>query len=41
MHQLYYVSTLAGMIDSFPITGNETLINTFRSFGNKQLGCHA
>lgn len=31
MHQLYYVATFAGMIDSFSITGNETFIITFRS----------
>ena len=41
MHQLYYVATFAGMIDSFSITGNETFITTFRSLRKKQLGCHA
>lgn len=41
MHQLYYVATFTGMIDSFSITGNETFITTFRSLTKKQLGCHA
>lgn len=39
MHQLYYVATFTGMIDSFSITGNETFITTFRSLRKKQLGC--
>lgn len=36
-YELYYVSTLAGMID----LGMKLFITTFRSLKKKQLGCHA